>query len=129
MRTIYRNFYPHHAPTWLASWLQKIRSFDVIPVNYGGYRELFREDQDKGAVVKRILQEQYGYPDHFREDEWRRVGSSICWEVGHCILDKREVPDTFELDTSKEDEEARELSEMVVYAEEIDGPRGRLFGV
>jgi hypothetical protein len=39
------------------------------------------------------------------------------------------VPDTFELDTSNEDEEARELSEMVVYAEEIDGPRGRLFGV
>ncbi|KAJ0416882.1 hypothetical protein BJY00DRAFT_316439 [Aspergillus carlsbadensis] len=119
----YRNFYPHHAPTWLASWLQKIRSLDVVPVIYGGYRSLYTEEQEDGAVVKRILQEKYGYPDNFREDEWRRVGRSICWQAGHCSLDKHEVPDTFEVDPRKEEEEARQWSETVAYAEEIDGPR------
>jgi hypothetical protein len=43
----YRNYYAHHAPTWLASWLQKIRSLDVIPVNYGGYRRLFTQNKSK----------------------------------------------------------------------------------
>jgi hypothetical protein len=43
----YRNYYPHHAPTWLAAWLDRICSLDVIPVNYGGYRRLFKESQTK----------------------------------------------------------------------------------
>ncbi|KAL2811301.1 hypothetical protein BJX63DRAFT_433455 [Aspergillus granulosus] len=118
----YRNYYAHHAPTWLASWLQKIRSLDVIPVNYGGYRRLYTEDNNKGAVVKDILQKKYGYPDDFRGDEWRRVGSSICWEVGDNILDYNDVPDDYEVDYEKEEAEAIADYGKPVYAEEIDGP-------
>jgi hypothetical protein len=32
----YRNYYPHHAPTWLADWVAKIKSLDeVVPVRAG----------------------------------------------------------------------------------------------
>ncbi|KAL2842141.1 hypothetical protein BJX68DRAFT_270860 [Aspergillus pseudodeflectus] len=118
----YRNYYGHNAPTWLASWLQKIRSLDVIPVNYGGCRGLFTENKSKGAIVKDILQKKYGYPDNFHEDQWRRVGSKICWEIGKSILDYNDVPDDYDVDYEKEEADAIANYGKPVYAEEIDGP-------
>ncbi|KAL6229087.1 hypothetical protein BDW75DRAFT_225707 [Aspergillus navahoensis] len=117
----YRNYYGHHAPTWLASWLQKVKSLDVIPVNYGGYRRLFTENRSQGAITKDILQKRYGYPDNFQEDKWRRVGSKICWEIGDSILDYNDVPDDYDVDYEKEEADAIAAYGKPVYAEEIDG--------
>ncbi|KAL3489584.1 hypothetical protein BJX62DRAFT_238981 [Aspergillus germanicus] len=118
----YRNYYPHHAPTWLAAWLDRICSLDVIPVNYGGYRRLFKESQTKGAIVKDILQKKYGYPDNFREDKWRRVGSRLGWEIGKSIHAWNEVPDDYDVDYEKEDADAIATYGKPVYAEKINSP-------
>jgi hypothetical protein len=42
----YRNYYAHHAPTWLASWLKKVTTLDIIPVNELGDRYLRTEDHE-----------------------------------------------------------------------------------
>ncbi|KAL2836712.1 hypothetical protein BJY01DRAFT_251822 [Aspergillus pseudoustus] len=122
----YRNYYAHHAPTWLAAWLEKIKSLEFIPVNSKGDRSLKVEGEQGGAVLKDILQKKYGWPDSFREAEWRRAGSNICWQVGQCTMDNLEIPDEFEVDTAHDEEEAMAFSGRVAYAEEIDGPRGEL---
>ncbi|KAL3446350.1 hypothetical protein BJX65DRAFT_279437 [Aspergillus insuetus] len=119
-RYYYRNYYAHHAPTWLASWLQKVTNLDVIPVNELGDRQ----DHEDAFIVKDILKNKYGYPDHFREAEWRRVGATICWKVGRYSMGGWKVPDTydFEFDARGEEEEDMRKSVSVVYAEDIDGP-------
>ncbi|KAL2837235.1 hypothetical protein BJY01DRAFT_251557 [Aspergillus pseudoustus] len=119
----YRNYYPHHAPTWLANWLETIRPLKVVPINSLGDRSLCPEEEEKGAVIKDILQNKYGWPNNFREADWRRDGSSICWQVGQCTMHNLEFPDEFEVDTQNDEEDAMEYSGRVVYAEEIDGPR------
>ncbi|KAL3489948.1 hypothetical protein BJX62DRAFT_238593 [Aspergillus germanicus] len=107
-RYYYRNYYAHHAPTWLASWLQKVTTLDIIPA----------------FIVKDILKKKYGYPNHFREAEWRRAGATICWEAGRYSMDGRKVPDTydFEFDARGEEEQDMRKSASVVYAEKFDSP-------
>jgi hypothetical protein len=65
-------------------------------------------------------------PVTFGEAEWRREGSSICWQVGQCFLNNLEVPDIFGVDIEEEEETTRRYSGRVVYAEEIDGARDEL---
>ncbi|KAL4942931.1 hypothetical protein BDV06DRAFT_190998 [Aspergillus oleicola] len=47
----YRNYYPHHAPTWLASLLEKVRKLEIVPVNYGGHRWLCAGDDREVCYV------------------------------------------------------------------------------
>ncbi|CEL09172.1 hypothetical protein ASPCAL12312 [Aspergillus calidoustus] len=125
----YRNYYPHHAPTWLANWVAKIKSLDeVVPVRAGaGGSSLHWIDpryppRNEATIVRGLLRDKYGYPDDFREAEWRSIGEKICWMIGHAIMDGKKIPKEFDVDPKEEEKEAREYAGTVVYAEEIDGP-------
>ncbi|KAL4860461.1 hypothetical protein BDV12DRAFT_205027 [Aspergillus spectabilis] len=103
---------------------EKIKALEIVPINHGGYRSLFMEDQNKGALAKRILQEKYGWPDNFHETGWRAAGSSICWKMGDGNVDYEAMTRYAELesDMEEQDEDAISYYGTPVYAEEIDGP-------
>ncbi|KAJ6014086.1 hypothetical protein N7540_008677 [Penicillium herquei] len=99
----YRSYYPHHAPTWLASYLQKLRSLDFIPSMTRYHRSLYHEAyQDEYPKMKKILQEQYGWPYNFREAEWKTV-SQVTWQRIHRDDPNYEIDreDEFEPDVLK----------------------------
>ncbi|KGO67645.1 hypothetical protein PITC_064080 [Penicillium italicum] len=75
----YRMYSPHHAPTFLASHLERIRSLELIPSGSKNFRWLFDKRYPDYPKLKKILQEQYGWPYDFREEEWMAV-SKVTWE-------------------------------------------------
>ncbi|KAJ5198112.1 uncharacterized protein N7498_007229 [Penicillium cinerascens] len=76
----YRNYYPHHAPTYLASYLQQVRSLEIIPSVSRETRKLYNKHYPElYAKIKKVLQEQYGWPYDFQEAAWK-AASKVTWK-------------------------------------------------
>ncbi|CAI7663952.1 unnamed protein product [Penicillium glandicola] len=93
----YRAYPPFHAPTFLSTHLEKIRSLEIIPSGTRNVRDLWdKHYEEEYLKIKRTLQEQFGWPYDFREEEWKAV-AKVTWER---II--RDEPD-FELDPDDSD--------------------------
>ncbi|PYI35399.1 hypothetical protein BP00DRAFT_422171 [Aspergillus indologenus CBS 114.80] len=69
---IFRSLPSHHAPTFLAEYVNKLRSLEIIPGGQEGRGRFY--DVHYGKVypmIRKVLQEQYGWPYDFRETEWK----------------------------------------------------------
>ncbi|KAE8362899.1 hypothetical protein BDV27DRAFT_146575 [Aspergillus caelatus] len=62
----YRN-HPHHAPTYLSSHLTRTKNMRAL-VDKPHYSDMYLR-------LKRLLQEQYGWPYDFQETEWKALSS------------------------------------------------------
>ncbi|KAK4102593.1 hypothetical protein N658DRAFT_523153 [Parathielavia hyrcaniae] len=73
----YRNRPALHAPTVLADYVEDLRRLVVMPTGGLGTIEanVVSTDWNPGvAEVREALLQQYGWPDAFRAQEWRREG-------------------------------------------------------
>ncbi|KAL4880348.1 hypothetical protein BJY04DRAFT_219344 [Aspergillus karnatakaensis] len=120
----YRNFHAHHAPTWLSDFLKQIQALEILPIN-AGHRSLVAKDDKQAILVEKILREEFGWPDNFREAEWRAVGESVCRQLGEEDVDYDEIARTVQTIEEQEvqGEDAIVAYGKPVYEEEIDGPR------
>ncbi|KAK4124387.1 hypothetical protein N657DRAFT_571599, partial [Parathielavia appendiculata] len=76
----YRNRVALHAPTVLADYVEDLRRLVFIPTGGLGPREATIVSTDWGpgmAEVREALLQQYGWPEAFRAEEWRRDGRTI----------------------------------------------------
>ncbi|RAL15209.1 uncharacterized protein BO97DRAFT_411965 [Aspergillus homomorphus CBS 101889] len=71
--TDYRSLYGHHAPTFLAEYVNRLRCLEIIPGGARNYRWFYNEDDGKA----KILREQYGWPYDFREAEWKAAVKDV----------------------------------------------------
>lgn len=93
----YRNYYTQHAPSYLRRLIENIQKLDLIPAGTQGLGREYHGDEDAEVVsanlpfialadgsqrdeVKKVLIETYGWPDNFREDDWRRDMEEV-WDT------------------------------------------------
>ncbi|RAK75244.1 uncharacterized protein BO72DRAFT_450006 [Aspergillus fijiensis CBS 313.89] len=70
--SLFRSLPSHHAPTFLAEYVNKLRSLEIIPGGQESYGCFYDEHGGKMyPMIKKVLQEQYGWPYDFRETEWK----------------------------------------------------------
>ncbi|PYI08566.1 hypothetical protein BO78DRAFT_440486 [Aspergillus sclerotiicarbonarius CBS 121057] len=80
----YRKLYPHHAPTYLASYINKLHSLEIIPIHWRGHRGLWdKHYTGMYPKIKKTLQEQYGWPYDFREAEWKAASKDTFEQLIH----------------------------------------------
>ncbi|PMD19289.1 hypothetical protein NA56DRAFT_207241 [Hyaloscypha hepaticicola] len=78
----YRNCHPQDAPSYFRYLIEKVRSLELIPSGPSRWHKGFygynmgHEDRDQ---MKKILIEEYGWPDNFRQEAWARDAKEI-WE-------------------------------------------------
>ncbi|GAQ35280.1 hypothetical protein AtubIFM54640_002307 [Aspergillus tubingensis] len=76
----YRKYTPVHAPSYLAAYLQQLRSLEIIPSPSRCTRILYNKYyEDVYPGMKKVLQEQYGWPYDFQEAEWK-AASKVTWK-------------------------------------------------
>lgn len=98
----YRKYTPVHAPSYLAAYLQQLRSLEIIPSPSRCTRRLYNEYYEdvvcrffyslhvmslslthsfdlQYSGMKKVLQEQYGWPNDFQEAEWK-AASKVTWK-------------------------------------------------
>ncbi|PYH77565.1 hypothetical protein BO82DRAFT_435687 [Aspergillus uvarum CBS 121591] len=79
----FRGLPAQHAPTFLTEYIHKLRSLEEIPVGEYNGRYFYHVEYDKACpMVKKVLQEQFGWPYDFRETEWKAVAKDTLKRLG-----------------------------------------------
>ncbi|KAH6692098.1 hypothetical protein BKA61DRAFT_564725, partial [Leptodontidium sp. MPI-SDFR-AT-0119] len=77
----YRNTSTENAASFLGTYVERIKSLDLLPFAHDSWQEFLDCDDALHYPLKNILIEEYGWEDQFRKEDWLRDKASVWKKV------------------------------------------------